>query len=131
VVYKIRAIDFDQQCYEGKFNIYRPQFFKENIKMVELVSEKFQKFSVDQYKLEERSIVAKRLISYHDRIDELLDCMVPHKISTKENIDALKAKIYEYTLDLKFKQSKSMGEILKYALEFVKRNYRNVHTEGL
>ena len=30
VVYKIRAIDFDQQCYEGKLNIYRPQFFKEN-----------------------------------------------------------------------------------------------------
>src|SRR5690606_12664867 len=29
VVYKIRAIDFDQQCYEGKFNIYKPQFFKE------------------------------------------------------------------------------------------------------
>ena len=34
--------------------------------MVELVQEKFQKESVDQYKIEERSIVAKRLISYHD-----------------------------------------------------------------
>ena len=29
VIYKIRAIDFDQQCYEGKFSVYRPQFFKE------------------------------------------------------------------------------------------------------
>ena len=28
VVYKIRAIDFDQQCYEGSFKVYRPQFFK-------------------------------------------------------------------------------------------------------
>ena len=36
VVYRIRAIDFDQQSYEGKFNVYRPQFFKENFKMVEL-----------------------------------------------------------------------------------------------
>ena len=27
VIYKIRAIDFDQQCYEGKFSVYRPQFF--------------------------------------------------------------------------------------------------------
>ncbi len=48
VVYKIRAIDFDQQCYEGKFNIYKPQFFKENYKMVALVTEKFQAESIDQ-----------------------------------------------------------------------------------
>ena len=131
VVYKIRAIDFDQQSYEGKFNIYRPQFFKENVKMVELVSEKFQKQSIDQYKLEERSIIAKRLISYHDRIDEMLKCMIGDSISKKENIEMLKSKIYEYTLDLKFKKSNNMGEILKNALEFVKRNYKNVNTQNL
>lgn len=131
VVYKIRAIDFDQQSYEGKFNIYRPQFFKENSKMVEMVSEKFGKFSVDQYKIEERSMVAKRLISFHDRIEELLDCMISDSISKKENIDLLKFKIYDYTLDLKFKESKNMGEILKNALEFVKRNYENVNTQNL
>jgi len=131
IVFKIRAIDFDQQSYEGKFNIYRPQFFKENLKMVELVSEKFQKESIDQYKLEERSIVAKRLISYHDRIEELLDCMISDKISVSEHIDLLKSKIYDYTLDLKFKRSKSMGEILKNALDFIKRNYENVNTTGL
>jgi len=131
VVYKIRAIDFDQQSYEGKFNIYRPQFFKENVKMVELVSEKFQKQSIDQYKLEERSIIAKRLISYHDRIDEMLKCMIGDSISKKENIELLKSKIYDYTLDLKFKKSKNMGEILKNALEFVKRNYKNVNTQNL
>ena len=68
VVYKIRAIDFDQQSYEGKFNIYRPQFFKENFKMVELVAESFQKFSIDQYKIEERSILVKRLKSFNVRV---------------------------------------------------------------
>ena len=35
------------------------QFFKENNLMVDLVSEKFQKASIYQYKLEERSTVAK------------------------------------------------------------------------
>ena len=40
VIYKIRAIDFDQQCYEGKFKVYRPQFFKENYPMVETVKNK-------------------------------------------------------------------------------------------
>ena len=30
VVYKLRAIDFDQQSYEADFKVYRPQLFKEN-----------------------------------------------------------------------------------------------------
>ena len=130
VVFKIRAIDFDQQCYEGKFNIYRPQFFKENLKMVQLVQNKFQRESVDQYKLEERSIVARRLISYHDRINELLDCMLNDSISKEENITQLKMKIFEYTQDVEFKKSKNMGEVLKNALEYVKRNYENVNPKG-
>jgi len=130
VVFKIRAIDFDQQSYEGKFNVYRPQFFKENLKMVELVSEKFTKESIDQYKIEERSIVAKRMISFNDRVEELLSCMVSDEISKPENIQMLKSKIYDYTLDLKFKKSKNMGSILKNALEYVKRNYEDVHTKN-
>ncbi|MFH6768313.1 hypothetical protein V8G56_06165 [Gaetbulibacter aquiaggeris] len=127
VVYKIRAIDFDQQSYEGKINIYRPQFFKENFIMVKLVTDSFQKLSIDQYKIEERSIIAKRLKSYHDRIEALLDCMIKDTISTKENIDTLKSKIYEYTLDVKFKRSKNMGDIIKNALAYVLRNYENVN----
>ena len=130
VVYKIRAIDFDQQSYEGKFNIYRPQFFKENLKMVELVSETFQKLSIDQYKIEERSILVKRLKSFHGRIDELLDCMAEDTISKEENIDLLKSKIYEYTLDNVFLKCKSMGEILKRSLEFLTHNYENVNPEN-
>jgi len=131
VVYKIRAIDFDQQSYEGKINIYRPQFFKENFVMVNLVSESFQKLSIDQYKIEERSIMAKRLKSYHDRIEDLMDCMVVDTISTKENVDSLKLKIYEFTLDMNFKRCKSMGQIIKNALAYVLRNYENVNPNNL
>lgn len=130
VVFKIRAIDFDQQSYEGKFNVYRPQFFKENLKMVELVSAKFQKESIDQYKIEERSIVAKRMISFQDRIEALLNCMINDNISKPEHITMLKTKIYEYTLDMKFKDSKNMGDILKNALGYLKRNYQDVNTKG-
>ncbi len=127
VVYKIRAIDFDQQSFEGKFNIYRPQFFKENLEMVELVSKSFQKFSIDQYKIEERSILVKRLKSFHDRVDELLDCMLSDTISKKEHVDLLKLKIYEYTQDVKFKRANNMGQILQSALAYLVRNYENVN----
>ncbi len=130
VVFKIRAIDFDQQCYEGKFKVYRPQFFKENITIVKLVSEKFQQESIDQYMVEERSIVAKRLISYNDRIKALLHCMVTDSIAPQKHIDLLKSQIYPYTKDVKFKKSKNMGEILRTSLEYVKRNYEGVITKN-
>lgn len=129
VVFKIRAIDFDQQCYEGKFNVYRPQFFKENNRMVTLVSERLTKDSIDQYKIEERSIVAKRIISYHDRVNRLVDCMIHDTISTEAHTEMLKSTIYDYTLDVKFKRSNNMGEILKNALDFVKRNYEDVNAQ--
>tara|TARA_B110000046_G_C13000532_1_gene401957 strand:- start:308 stop:1372 length:1065 start_codon:yes stop_codon:yes gene_type:complete len=128
VVYSIRAIDFDQQSYEGKFNVYRPQFFKENFKMVDLVTEKFEKQSVSQYKLEERSIVAKRLLSFKNRVDRLIQCMVSDTLSTPEHETLLKTKIFEYTGDIRFKKSKNMGEILKNSLSFVKRNYQTENT---
>ncbi|MFL0353821.1 hypothetical protein [Xanthomarina sp. GH4-25] len=130
VVYKIRAIDFDQQCYEGKFNIYKPQFFKENLEMVKLVTEKFQAESIDQYKLEERSIMAKRLISYHDRIEQLIACMIGDTLSKPEYVKMLREGIYEFTSDINFKKSKTMGDILKYALDFVKRNYEDVNMKN-
>ncbi len=126
VVYKIRAIDFDQQCYEGKLKVYRPQFFKENYIMVELVRSKLQRNSVDQYKVEERSIVAKRIISSGSRINRLVNICKMDDISLEANIDMLKEQIYELTLDLKFRKCRTMGQILFLALEFVKRNYRDV-----
>lgn len=131
VVYRIRAIDFDQQSYEGKFNIYRPQFFKENLKMVELVANNIQKLSIDQYKTEERSILVKRLKSFNVRIGKLIDCMEGDVISNKENIDLLRKTVFKYTQDVNFKRSKNMGQILKYSLEFLTRNYDNVKLESL
>lgn len=126
VVYKIRAIDFDQQCYEGKLKVYRPQFFKENYQMVELVRSKLQKHSVDQYKVEERSIVAKRILSSGNRIKKLREICKHDTISNPENIGKLGEEIYALTLDIKFKRCKKMGQILDLALDFVKRNYENV-----
>lgn len=126
VVYKIRAIDFDQQCFEGKLKVYRPQFFKENYAMVALVRGKLQNYSVDQYKIEERSIVAKRILSSGNRIKKLIAIIKTDHISLPENIKMLREQIYALTLDKKFKKCTTMGQILSLALDFVKRNYENV-----
>ncbi|NER10744.1 hypothetical protein SAMN06265375_102276 [Muriicola jejuensis] len=126
VVFRIRAIDFDQQCYEGKLKVYRPQFFKENQKMVALVQSKLLSDSVEQYKVEERSIIAKRIISANKRIKRLINAAKADKISSPENVERLKMEIFAFTKDIEFKKCRNMGQILNLTLDFVRRNYENV-----
>ena len=123
VEYRIRAIDFDQQCYEGKLKVYQPQFFKENAEMVKMISNKLDLSSVLQYQKEERSILAKRLINTHKRTEHLLECMCKDEISSKENILNLRTELYKYTFSSKFRKSNTMGDILKSGFDFVTRNY--------
>ncbi|MBP2282589.1 molybdopterin/thiamine biosynthesis adenylyltransferase [Flavobacterium sp. CG_23.5] len=124
VVYRIRAIDFDQQCFEGNFKVYRPQFFKENYPMVKLVKEKLQDSSIEQYKDEERSVLAKRIHSAENRIKRLLQIMGDDTISTDGHLQQLKLELYRYTNDLNFKKAKSMGNIMSAAFEFITRNFK-------
>ena len=126
VIYKIRAIDFDQQSYEGKFSVYRPQFFKENKPMIDLVRNKLKTDSIVQYKIEERSTISRRLIISDERMKLLIKIMKNDTISTKENIDNLKKEIFKFTNEESFIKSKSMGDLMEKTLEYLKRNYQNV-----
>ena len=125
VIYKIRAIDFDQQCYEGNLKVYRPQFFKENKFIMNLIKERLDSNSVDQYKTEERSIIAKRILSSESRTKKIIECMSQDKISTDENILLLSKQVYKLTRDNNFINSKNMGEIIRASFNYVLRNYEN------
>jgi len=131
VEYQIRAIDFDQQCFEGNLKVYRPQFFKENYKMVKLVSDKLEESSIEQYRKEERSLLAKRMINTQSRYKELIRCMINDHVSTKDNVKELRNGLYAFSKDMKFKRASTMGQILRTALDFVKRNYDNVNMQRL
>ena len=125
VVYRIRAIDFDQQSYEGNFKFYKPQFFAENIKMVQLVSSKLLPNSIDQYKKEEHSLMVKRLVGSEKRLLDLLKAMKSDDISPKENVILLRKEIFEFTRDLKYKNAETMGEIIEVTVNFLKRKYKS------
>ena len=131
VVYKIRAIDFDQQCFEGNLKVYRPQFFKENKQVMDIIKDKLDPKSVDQYKIEERSIIAKRILSSENRTKKILKCMMLDNISNKENIDILSKQIYSLTRDNNFKNVSNMGEILKGSFNYVLKNYENHEMLGV
>lgn len=125
VVFKIRPIDFDQQCYEGNLKVYRPQFFKENYPMVKLVKDKLEHSSIEQYKNEERAALAKRLYSTETRIKKLLHIMGNDLLAPDENVEQLKMELYRLTHDINFKRAKSMGNVLASAFDFITRNYKN------
>jgi hypothetical protein len=123
IQYRIRAIDFDQQSYEGNQKVYKPQFLKENNALVKLTSEVLEEASIEQYKREERSLLAKRATSEKDRLEELLVCMKNDTLSPPEKMKQLRKGLLELTGDVNFKKSKNMGEILESALDFIVRNY--------
>jgi hypothetical protein len=125
VVYRIRAIDFDQQSYEGNFKFYKPQFFVENIKMVQLVSSKLLPNSIEQYKKEEHSLMVKRLVGSEKRLIDLLKAMKSDDISPNENVILLRKEIFEFTRDLKYKNAETMGEIIEVTVNFLKRKYKS------
>ncbi|WP_339695536.1 hypothetical protein [uncultured Marixanthomonas sp.] len=125
IQYRIRAIDFDQQSYEGNAKVYKPQFLKENNELVKMTMGLLQEESIEQYKREERSLLAKRAVSEQSRLKEIMDCMNSDTISPPEKINQLKKDLFKLTGDVNFKKSKNMGEILQSALDFIIRNYKN------
>ena len=117
VQYRFMAIDFDQQSYEGRKNFYLPQFFKENKPFVDAVMKTLNKESVEQYRAEERTLMAFRLSAAKYRIKELLDNMHKAKISTTEKVFQLKEELAEYFDEPSYLKAETMGQIVKSQLK--------------
>jgi len=115
--YRIRAIDFDQQSYEGRRSLYLPQFFKENYPLVELSMKYLNKDSIEQYQTEERTLMAFRVASSRFRLMELLNIMAKDKISTPEKLKELRHGLALYFQNPVFNKCSSMGQLVKRQLK--------------
>lgn len=125
--YRIRAIDFDQQSYEGRRNLYLPQFFKENYAYVDLVLKILDKASISQYRTEERTLMAFRVAEARYRLMDLFNNMCRDEISSREKTDQLKMQLKEYFANPKFLKCVSMGDIVKLTLkQTLLRNLREI-----
>ena len=124
VQYRIRAIDFDQQSYEGNLKIYFPQFFKENYQMVRLVIEYLKQNSVEQYRKEVRSVIAKRILTSEERLRDLMRIMRTEEIAPQQHVEQLKTALLKTTKEPRFKTCKTMGDIVYIGLNLIVKNYR-------
>ena len=123
--YRIRSIDFDQQSYEGKMNLYKPQFFRENLEYVQLVSKNIDKASIRQYQHEDRSLLAKRMLVGKKRLNRLIKIMKNDEIAPVKKVENLKMEIYGSLKDNKLKDCRSMGDIVEAIINFTLRNYQD------
>jgi hypothetical protein len=115
--YRLRAIDFDQQCYEGRKNLYLPQYFKENILLVNLALQFLNKDSIEQYQTEERTMMAFRVADSRYRLMELFNIMCKDDISTPEKIEQLKHELASFFNNPQFLKCQTMGDVVKLNLK--------------
>ena len=114
--YRIRAIDFDQQTYEGKKSIYLPQYFKENNALIQLGMTYITPESMKQYQREERALISTRLKSSHIEIEDILRCMEHDHLSPVENVESLRSELAKHYKNPAYLECKNMGEILRASL---------------
>lgn len=116
VDYRIRAIDFDQQSYEGRKAIYLPQYFKQNNPLIEIGLKCMTPETVEQYQKEERSLIATRLKASREKLQELLACMSGDTLAPQEHVKQLASDLAEHYQDDTFLTCTTMGQLVRQSL---------------
>lgn len=110
--FRLRAIDFDQQSYEGRKNFYLPQYFKENNPIIALGVRHLTPESVNQYQMEERSLIAARARASAARLETLFNCMTKDEISGAEKVAKLASELAAHHKHPEFLDCQTMGEVV-------------------
>lgn len=122
IQFRMRAIDFDQQNYEGRKNIYLPQFFKENKVFVDLVMNHLHPDVIRQYQIEERSLFARRVRAEFHRLSDLQRTLAQEELSLPEKIVELREELARHHLQKKFLQCTTMPQILHLHIKSIIRS---------
>ncbi len=117
--YRIRAIDFDQQSYEGRLRLYLPHFFKENLKLVQLGMQHMNETTVRQYQEEERTLISNRIRSAHHRLNDLFNVMCMDEISPYKKVKQLGKELSIHHQNPIFSSCENMGQIVYEFLSLV------------
>ncbi len=119
--FRLRSIDFDQECYEGSSRIYMPQYFKENNPIIDLGFKTMSPVLELQYQKEERMRLRNRVVTSYGQLNSLLNTMVADTLSTPENVNQLKNELSDLYQDSIFLNCTSMGSIVKTSLHMLEK----------
>jgi hypothetical protein len=117
---RIRAMDFDQQSYEGRLNFYRPQFFKDNAPLALFCMKHLRLETAQQYQREEQVLMLQRLAITEERLALLLAAMEHDKLAPPEHVHELRAGLAEHYRSSAFLNCSSMGALVRESLETIR-----------
>jgi hypothetical protein len=121
---RIRAMDFDQQSYNGRKNFYLPQYFPENREMSLYCIRNLNLTTTLQYQREEQALILARVDVARARLGMLLDVMSADEISPENNVIELRGGLAAHYDNPAFERCTSMGESVRESLETLRRNVR-------
>ena len=112
VQYRVRPIDFDQQCYEKRLEVYRPHLFPDNKPVDDLVREHLNVPTIVQYRQEERSQTARRIQAESRRYTALLSTMRKTPIAPQDHVEQLATELDAYHECKEFTGAASMADLV-------------------
>ena len=124
---RIRAMDFDQQTYEGRLNFYRPQFFKENRELALFCSKLLRVETARQYEREEQVAILQRAAITEERLGELLAAMTATRLAPPEHLAELREGLAEHFKRDAYRACNSMGELVAQNLESIRMEVSSGH----
>lgn len=119
---RIRAMDFDQQSYNGRKNFYLPQFFKENAPLVRFCLRHLRLETARQYQREEQTLMLQRATLASERLGLLLHDMARDPIAPKNKVHMLREGLAEHYGRREYLRCESMGALIRENLESIRRH---------
>jgi hypothetical protein len=116
VQYRLRSIDFDQQCYEGRHRIYLPQYFKDNLPFVRMAQEHISAETAEQYCNEERALLRKRYRLAEGQLRKLFAVMRTDAIAPTEHVRTLAEELADFHGKPSLRNATNMGVLLELHL---------------
>jgi hypothetical protein len=118
---RVRAMDFDQQSYNGRKNFYRPQFFKDNAPLANFCSRQLRAETANQYLREEQTLILHRAELAAGRLGLLLRDMENDVISPAQKVHELRTSLAEHFGRSEYLRCESMGALIRENLESIRR----------
>ncbi len=128
---RIRAMDFDQQSYDGRKNSYLPQFFKENVALALYCIRHLRTETATQYQREEQTLILQRAELAKERLGLLLDEMARDPIAPPEKVRMLRESLAENYQRPEYLRCESMGELVRENLESIRLRLGRPPVEAL
>jgi len=119
---RIRAMDFDQQSYNGRKRFYLPQYFKDNQPLALFCAQHLHMKTARQYQREEQTLILQRAELSAARLTLLLDAMGRDPIAPPENVVSLREGLAEHFQSASYLRCESMGALVRENLESLRRH---------